>query len=101
MRRSFYPRAGVTHGGTVLQSLRVIGAGLDGPPKNVLVTVAFGGVGHIVVLLTKLGGHHVVATCNAYNLCLFGNLGVDEALDYDTPEGTERCGPGRCTRSAA
>ncbi|CAN6196516.1 unnamed protein product [Urochloa humidicola] len=78
---------------TALRSLQRAGVTLDDPAdaaarKNVLVTAASGGVGHFVVQLAKLGGHHVTATCGARNLGLVRDkLGADEALDYATPEG--------------
>ncbi|XP_048575046.1 quinone-oxidoreductase QR1, chloroplastic-like [Triticum urartu] len=76
---------------TALAALRRAGVGLDagdGPPKNVLVTAASGGVGTFAVQLASLAGHyHVTATCGARNLDLVRSLGADEALDYGTPEG--------------
>lgn len=76
---------------TALVALRKAGVGLDagdGPAKNLLVTVASGGVGSFAVQLASLAGHHhVTATCGARNLDLVRGLGADEALDYGTPEG--------------
>ncbi|XP_037438131.1 chloroplast envelope quinone oxidoreductase homolog [Triticum dicoccoides] len=82
---------------TALAALRTAGVGLDagdGPPKNVLVTAASGGVGTFAVQLASLAGHHhVTATCGARNLDLVRSLGADEALDYGTPEGAALRGP--------
>lgn len=83
---------------TALAALRTAGVGLDarGPPKNVLVTAASGGVGTFAVQLAKLSGkHHVTVTSGARNLGLVRALGANDALDYGTPEGAalRRAGP--------
>ncbi|VFQ86318.1 unnamed protein product [Cuscuta campestris] len=74
---------------------RVAGVKLDGsgPRSNVLVTAASGGVGHYAVQLAKLGNAHVTATCGARNAELVRGLGVDEVLDYRTPEGAALASP--------
>ncbi|CAN1269431.1 Chloroplast envelope quinone oxidoreductase homolog [Linum perenne] len=80
------PVAGVT----AYQALtRVAGLTLDGtgPPMNILVTAASGGVGHYAVQLAKLGKAHVTATCGARNIEFVRSLGADEVLDYKTPDG--------------
>ncbi|PKI32350.1 chloroplast envelope quinone oxidoreductase homolog [Punica granatum] len=59
----------------------------DGPPINILITAASGGVGHYAVQLAKLGNTHVTATCGARNLEFVKSLGADEVLDYKTPDG--------------
>ncbi|XP_030472791.1 chloroplast envelope quinone oxidoreductase homolog [Syzygium oleosum] len=75
---------------TALQALtQAAGVKLDGsgPPKNILITAASGGVGHYAVQLAKLGNTHVTATCGARNIDFVKSLGADEVLDYKTPEG--------------
>lgn len=82
--------------GTALQSLRSIGAKLDGSsnkPLNVLITAASGGVGHYAVQLAKLAGFHVTVTCGIRNMELVRSLGADEVLDYKTPEGASLHSP--------
>lgn len=81
--------------GTALQSLRSIGAKLDGTgkPLNVLVTAASGGVGLYAVQLAKMAGLHVTATCGARNVELVRSLGADEVLDYKTAEGASMRSP--------
>ncbi|GMH02477.1 hypothetical protein Nepgr_004316 [Nepenthes gracilis] len=82
------PIAGLTaHGALTL----VAGIKLDerdeNKNKNILVTAGSGGVGHYAVQLAKLGNMHVTATCGARNLEFVKNLGADEVLDYQTPDG--------------
>ncbi|KAL5214079.1 hypothetical protein ABZP36_003231 [Zizania latifolia] len=78
-----------TAGLTALQALRAIGTKFDGSASgaDVLITAATSGVGTFAVQLAKLGNHRVTATCGARNLDLIGDLGADEVLDYQTPEG--------------
>ncbi|KAM3270693.1 hypothetical protein P3S67_028895 [Capsicum chacoense] len=73
----------------------VAGIKLDGsgPRMNVLVTAASGGVGHYAVQLAKLGNAHVTGTCGARNVEFVKNLGADEVLDYETPEGAKLKSP--------
>ncbi|KAL1540962.1 chloroplast envelope quinone oxidoreductase [Salvia divinorum] len=79
------PAAGATaHGVLTSAGLKFDGSG---PQKNILVTAASGGVGHLAVQLAKLGNAHVTATCGARNLNLVRSFGADEVLDYKTPEG--------------
>ncbi|KAL0460449.1 UNVERIFIED_CONTAM: Chloroplast envelope quinone oxidoreductase [Sesamum latifolium] len=80
------PVAGLTAHMALTQT---IGLKLDGsgPPKNILVTAASGGVGLYAVQLAKLGNAHITATCGARNIDLVKSLGADEVLDYKTPEG--------------
>ncbi|KAG6403494.1 hypothetical protein SASPL_135717 [Salvia splendens] len=79
------PAAGLTaHGALTSAGLKF---DCSGPRKNILVTAASGGVGHLAVQLAKLGNTHVTATCGARNLDLVRSLGADEVLDYKTPEG--------------
>ncbi|KAK7404219.1 hypothetical protein VNO78_04912 [Psophocarpus tetragonolobus] len=86
------PIAGLTARDALTQ---IAGLKLDetGPPKNVLVTAASGGVGHYAVQLAKLGNHHVTATCGARNIHFVQDLGADEVLDYRTPEGASLTSP--------
>ncbi|CAN1131065.1 Chloroplast envelope quinone oxidoreductase homolog [Linum perenne] len=80
------PVAGVT----AYQALTLVaGLNLDGtgPPMNILVTAASGGVGHYAVQVAKLGNAHVTATCGARNIEFVRSLGADEVLDYKTPDG--------------
>ncbi|GMI98632.1 chloroplast envelope Quinone Oxidoreductase Homolog [Hibiscus trionum] len=69
---------------TKLAGLKLDGSG---PPVNVLITAASGGVGTYAVQLAKLANAHVTATCGARNMDLVTSLGADEVLDYKTPEG--------------
>lgn len=80
---------------TAYQCLITAGVKLDktGPPMNVLVTAASGGVGHYAVQLAKLGNTHVTATCGARNAAFVRSLGADEILDYKTPEGKALISP--------
>ncbi|KAG6401298.1 hypothetical protein SASPL_138150 [Salvia splendens] len=79
------PAAGLTaHGALISAGFKFDGSG---PQKNILVTAASGGVGHLAIQLAKLGNAHVTATCGARNLDLVRSLGADEVLDYKTPEG--------------
>jgi len=80
------PIAGLTAHQMLTQSA---GIKLDGsgPRSNILITAASGGVGLYAVQLAKLGNTHVTATCGARNAELVKSLGVDEVLDYKTPEG--------------
>lgn len=80
------PVAGLTAHQALVQ---VAGINLhdNDPQKNILITAASGGVGHLAVQLAKLGNAHVTATCGARNLDLVKSLGADEVIDYKTPEG--------------
>ncbi|WOG95072.1 hypothetical protein DCAR_0314374 [Daucus carota subsp. sativus] len=80
---------------TAYQCLITAGVRLDktGPPMNVLVTAASGGVGHYAVQLAKLGNTFVTATCGARNAAFVRSLGADEILDYKTPEGQALISP--------
>ncbi|XP_054812290.1 chloroplast envelope quinone oxidoreductase homolog [Prosopis cineraria] len=73
----------------------IAGVKLDGTgeQKNILVTAASGGVGHLAVQLAKLGNTHVTATCGARNIDFVKSLGADEILDYRTPEGASLKSP--------
>lgn len=84
-----------TPGVTAYQCLTAAGVKLDktGPPKNVLITAASGGVGHYAVQLAKLGNTHVTVTCGARNSAFVRSLGADEVLDYKTTEGKALISP--------
>ncbi|KAE8685855.1 Quinone-oxidoreductase-like protein [Hibiscus syriacus] len=60
---------------TKLAGLKLDGSG---PPVNVLITAASGGVGTYAVQLAKLANVHVTATCGARNMELVRSLGADE-----------------------
>ena len=65
------------------------GVKLDGSGRkktNILITAAFGGVGHYAVQLAKLGNTHVTTTYGARNIELVKNLGADKVLNYKTPD---------------
>jgi NADPH:quinone reductase-like Zn-dependent oxidoreductase len=57
--------------------------------KNILITAASGGVGHLAVQLAKILApkSHVTATAGARNIEFVLSLGADEVIDYKTPEG--------------
>ncbi|KAJ7950523.1 Quinone-oxidoreductase [Quillaja saponaria] len=78
--------AGLTAHQAIAQSA---GIKLDGtgPPANILITAASGGVGQYAVQLAKLGNTHVTATCGARNIDLVKSLGANEVIDYKTPDG--------------
>ncbi|KAE8685301.1 putative quinone-oxidoreductase-like protein [Hibiscus syriacus] len=78
---------------TKLAGLKLDGSG---PPVNVLITAASGGVGTYAVQLAKLANAHVTATCGARNMELVRSLGADEVLDYKTPEGKALKSPSGC-----
>ncbi|XP_074346768.1 quinone-oxidoreductase homolog, chloroplastic-like [Apium graveolens] len=77
------------------QCLITAGVKLDktGPPMNVLITAASGGVGHYAVQLSKLGNTHVTPICGACNAAFVRSLWADEILDYKTPEGKALISP--------
>ena len=52
--------------------------------QTVLIHGAAGGVGHIAVQLAKLRGARVIGTASGYNQEFLHQLGVDEAIDYNT-----------------
>ncbi|KAL1822184.1 hypothetical protein ACET3Z_008962 [Daucus carota] len=66
---------------TAYQCLITAGVKVDktGPPMNVLVTAASGGVGDYAV---QLGNIHVTASCGARNAAFVRSLEADEILDY-------------------
>ena len=46
---------------------------------------AAGGVGHLAVQIAKARGAHVIGTAQARQLAVLKKLGVDEAIEPDTP----------------
>ncbi|KAK1294905.1 hypothetical protein QJS10_CPA16g00643 [Acorus calamus] len=58
-----------------------------GSPANILITAASGGTGYHAIQLAKLAGNlYVTATCGSRNIDFVKSLGVDEVLDYKTPD---------------
>jgi NADPH-dependent curcumin reductase CurA len=76
-------------GVTALQILKSFGTKFDGTSHkcNILITAASGSVGHYLVQLARLSGHHMTATCGAHNIDLVKNLRANDVLDCKTPEG--------------
>lgn len=52
--------------------------------QTVLIHGAAGGVGHVAVQLAKIRGAKVLATASGHNHEFLQELGVDEAVDYNT-----------------
>ena len=72
------PLAGLTAWQTLFDA-----AGLQ-PGQRVLIHAAAGGVGHLAVQLAKWKGAHVIGTAAAHNHAFLRELGVDQAIAYDT-----------------
>ena len=66
----------------------ILGTGVAGPGRRVLVQAAGGGVGHIAVQLAKAVGAHVVATASPRKVDFVRALGADEVIDYTTGDWT-------------
>lgn len=66
----------------------ILGTGVAGPGRRVLVQAAGGGVGHIAVQLAKAVGAHVVATASPRKVDFVRALGADDVIDYTTGDWT-------------
>ncbi|MGN5633264.1 NADP-dependent oxidoreductase [Streptomyces sp. AC154] len=74
------PVAGLTAWQALVGAARVLTG------ERVLVHAAAGGIGHLAVQIAKAHGAHVVGTAGAANQAFLRALGVDEAVDYRTPD---------------
>jgi len=67
-------------------ALGIVRAAALGPGERVLITAAAGGVGSLLVQLSKAAGARVVAAAGGeHKLALAGKLGADETVDYTRP----------------
>ncbi|KAA5536332.1 NADP-dependent oxidoreductase [Taibaiella lutea] len=58
--------------------------------QKVLIHAASGGVGSFAVQFAKWKGAYVIGTASAENLAFIKQLGVDEAIDYNSEDFTEK-----------
>src|SRR2546426_880065 len=75
-----YAAAVPVAGQTALQALFEVAQLRAG--QKVLIHAAAGGVGNFAVQLAKAKGAYVIGTASSKNQAFLGELGVDQAVDY-------------------
>ena len=80
------PLAGLTAWQALVETADV------GEGTRVLILGAAGGVGHLAVQIAKAHGAYVLGTARTAKHGFLAEIGVDEAIDYETEDVAERAG---------